>query len=89
MQCGAGRNHFGTLNPDLCAMMIRIIKIDLINGNNLPLVRSFTTLRLIDQKRVKAYKKRLKSFFETVYKKELSVNLTYTEIESKYTNEQP
>lgn len=68
-------------------MMIRIIKIDLINGNNLPLVRSFTTLRLIDQKRVKSYKKRLKSFFETVYKKELSVNLTYTEIESKYTNE--
>lgn len=68
-------------------MMIRIIKIDLINGNNLPLVRSFTTCKIIDQKRVKAYKKRLKSFFETVYKKELSVNLTYTEVESKYTNE--
>ena len=69
-------------------MMIRIIKIDLINGNNLPLVRSFTTYRTIDQKQVKAYKKRLKSFFETVYKKELTVNLTYTEVESKYMNEQ-
>lgn len=87
MRLNSCRNHFNDRFDDCTAMMIRIIKIDLINGNNLPFVRSFTTCRLIEQKRVKAYKKRLKSFFETVYKKELSVNLTYTDVESKYTNE--
>ena len=80
-------DNFNDSFSNYTAMMIRIIKIDLINGNNLPLVRSFTTYRTIDQKQVKAYKKRLKSFFETVYKKELSVNLTYTDFESKYMNE--
>jgi len=64
--------------------MIQIFRIDLQNGNNWPLIRSFVCNKVIDRTELKTYKKRLKSVFEKRYKKELTVSCRYKPEESKY-----
>jgi len=64
--------------------MIRIFKIDLLNGKSNPMIRSFACDKVIGRTGVKAYKKRLKSVFGMRYNKKLEVNLGYTEIGSVY-----
>ena len=66
---------------------IRIFKIDLLNGTTDPLVRSITCDKVIDQKEVKAFKNRLKSFFEKRYNKKITINLGCSDVESIYPKE--
>ena len=61
--------------------MIQITQIDLQNGNNWPVLRSFACNKVIDRTGLKSYKKRLKSVFEKRYNKEITVLLTYKDLE--------
>jgi hypothetical protein len=65
-------------------MVVRIYKINLQNGNNWPLVKSFTTEKFMSLEEARSYKKRIEDVFSRRYNKPIKAFFNHTDPKSKF-----